>query len=305
MIARHDALGHLLRDHGGADGEPVAERFRGGEDVRVSRRRKVLVGPEAAGAGEAALDFVVDEDGADVVAAAAERGQERGRGDVDAAFALDGLDDDAAGALRDELLEAGFVVEGAVDETRDHGAEGFLVFRVRRRGQTAHGAAVEGAVEADDFVLRARWTPGLADFAGEFDGGFVGFGAGVADEDFGGAGHGAGGARLLDHELREGADPWGVVEIGRVDEGPRLLSDQLCHLGVAVTQCVDRYAGGEVEEFPVLNVPEVAPFAFDHHGRRADIGRYHIFGMLADDCSGLRVAWWIRTWERGFLLYAS
>ena len=48
-------------------------------------------------AREAALDFVVDEDGADFGAAGSERLQEGGRGYVDAAFALDGLDDYAAG----------------------------------------------------------------------------------------------------------------------------------------------------------------------------------------------------------------
>ena len=89
-------------------------------------------------------------------------------------------------------------------------------------------------VEADDFVLGAGWLAYLAYFSGEFDGGFVGFGAGVADKDFGGIGHGARSACFLNHELREGADPGVVVEIGSVNECPCLLSDQFRHLRIAV-----------------------------------------------------------------------
>ena len=58
---------------------------------------EVLMRPELTGSGEAALDFVVDEDGADFVAAGSEGLEERGCCDVDAAFALDGLDYYAAG----------------------------------------------------------------------------------------------------------------------------------------------------------------------------------------------------------------
>ena len=162
---------------------------------------------------------------------------------------------------------------------------------------------MEGGVEADDFVRGARGLAHLADFAGELDGGFVGFGAGVADEDFGGGGHGARGERLFDHELGEGAGPGVVVEVRGVDQGARLLGDELGHFGVAVAEGVDGYAGGEVEVFSVLNVPEVAAFAFDHHGGRADVGRYHVLGVLADDCGGLGVAGWIGVWEGGFFLY--
>ena len=137
------------------------------------------------------MDFVVDEDGAYFVAAGSERLEELGRGHVDAAFALDRLDDDAAGSFRHEVFYAGDVVVGAVDKTGDHGAEWFLVLWVRGRGQAAHCSAVEGVVEADDFVLGAGRLADFADFSREFDGGFVGFGAGVADEDFGDVGDGA------------------------------------------------------------------------------------------------------------------
>ena len=305
VVPRHDAFGHFLRDHRGPDGEPVAQRFRRGEDVRVCGSGEALVRPQLPRARESALDLVVDEHGADFVAAVPQGLEEGGRGHVDPAFALDGLDDHPAGFFGDEVPEAGFVVVGAVDEAGDHGAEGFLVFGVRRRGQAAHGPPVEGIVEADDLVLRPGRLPHLADLPGELDGGFVGLGAGVADEDLGRVGHGACGARLLDHELREGAGPGVVVQVGSVDQRPRLLPDQFRHLGVAVAQRVDGDARGEVEVFPVLDVPEVAAFASDHHGRGADVGRDHVLGVLADDGGGLRIARWVGVREGGFVLRFS
>ena len=174
---------------------------------------EVGVSPHLTGTGETALDFVVDEDGADFVAAGSERLEEYGVGDVDAAFALDGFDYDAAGFFGDKVGDRGAVVVGAVFESGNHRSERFLIFWVRGRAQAAHCAAVEGIVEADDFVFGAVGLSCSADFAGEFDGGFVGFAAGVADEDFGGVTHGAGVEGFLDEELGEGAGPGVVVEI--------------------------------------------------------------------------------------------
>jgi len=74
-------------------------------------------------------------------------------GDVDAAFALDGLDDDTACLGGDEVRDGGFVVKGPVAEAGEHGREGFLVFGIRGRGEGAHCSAVEGVVEGYDFVL--------------------------------------------------------------------------------------------------------------------------------------------------------
>lgn len=109
--------------------------------------------PECACAGKPALDLIVDEHGADLVAAVAKGLQEGLGGDVDAAFALDGLDEDTACLGGDEVRDGGFVVEGPVAEAGEHGGEGFLVFGIGRRGEGAHCAAVEGVVEGDDFVL--------------------------------------------------------------------------------------------------------------------------------------------------------
>ena len=151
------------------------------------------------------------------MAAGAEGLEEGGRGDVDAAFALDGLHDDAAGVLRNQVMNPRFVVVVSVTEPGDHRLEWLLILGIRRCGQTTHRAAVETVVEAYDFVFCAIGLAGFADFAAEFKGGFVCFGAGVADEDAGGGGHGTGSFGLLDEELREGAGPGVVVEVRGVD----------------------------------------------------------------------------------------
>ena len=64
-----------------------------------------------------------------------------------------------------------------------------------------------------------------------------------------------------------------------MDQGFRLLGYELAHFGVAVPECVDGDAGGEVEVAPVFNVPEVGPEAFGHDGWGADVGCNHVGRM--------------------------
>lgn len=190
VVARFDMRGDGFGgDNGGADGEAVSEGFCGGEDVGVSSlacgggdQGRVGVSPESAGTGETALYFIVDENGVDLVAALTEGREELRRSDVDTALALDRFDHDTARSLGDEGLELVNVVVVAVLESWDHGRKGGLVLGVRGGGECAHGAAVEGVVEGDELVLCAGWVERAADFAGELNGGFVGFRSGIGDE---------------------------------------------------------------------------------------------------------------------------
>ena len=217
MVADLDLASDVLVDDGRADGETVTQRLGSGEDVRVGFLGQGGVRPEGAGAGHAALDLVVVQEGADVAAALGKGHEEFLGGGHDAAFALDGLDDHRTGLFRDERVDGGDVVVGADLETGDHGRERRLVLGVRRGGQGTHGAAVEGILEGDDLDLVAGGVEDLADLAGELDTGLVGFGTGVADEDGGGVVHAARGLGGFDEELGEGAGPGIVVEVGGVD----------------------------------------------------------------------------------------
>ena len=148
VIARHDRARDILAHDSAADGKPVAKRFRRGDDIRVSGCGQGRMRPQRACAGEAALDLIVDEHGADLVAAVAKRGEKSGRRGIDAAFALDGLDDHTRGILGDvrgQLIRGDTIGDGV--EARQERGEGGLVFGIRCRRQGAHGAAVEGVVE--------------------------------------------------------------------------------------------------------------------------------------------------------------
>lgn len=134
MVARDDAVGDLFRDNGCADREAITKGFGGGEDIWVCGGGEDLVGPEVAGSREAALDFVVDEDCANFIAAVPEGLEKGGCGDIDATLTLNGLDDYAASILCDQLVDAGFVVVCSVLEAGYHGRERFLVFWVRGCG---------------------------------------------------------------------------------------------------------------------------------------------------------------------------
>ena len=85
--------GALGREHG-ADGEASGEGLGDRDDV--GHCVEVLKAEPLAGASEAALDLVGDEEGSGGVAELAGGGEELGRDGVDASFALDGLDEDGA-----------------------------------------------------------------------------------------------------------------------------------------------------------------------------------------------------------------
>ncbi len=133
-----------------------------------------------------------------------------------------------------------------------------------RAGQRerAHGAAVEGAEEADD-VLAAGVV------AGELHGALDGLGAGVAVVELVRAGHGGDGAEALgelDHVL--------VVEVGagHVDQFGGLILNRLHDLGVTVAGGVDGDAGGEVEELVAVDVGDAnAAARLRDHGIAAGV----------------------------------
>lgn len=84
-----------------------------------------------------------------------------------------------------------------------------------------------------------------------------------------------------------------------------LLSEQLGHLGVAVTQSIDGDTRSEVEVLSVLNVPQETSFSLLEHGWWANIGRDHERCRLAYQAAGLRVRLRIRGRQSRLLLFIS
>ena len=137
---------------------------------------------EAAGAAEAGLDFVGDEQGAVPAAKLGGRLQIAVGGHVDA-LALDRLDDEGRDlARRQRPLERDQVVEGDADAIGQQRLEAVAEHVVAVERQRAIGEAVIGVVAEDD----AR-PPGRG--AGELDRRLDGFGAGIGEEDLVEIGH--------------------------------------------------------------------------------------------------------------------
>ena len=99
MVAGLEHVGEGGRGQAGADRQPAAQAL--GHGHRVGAHAGALPAPPVAGAAHAALDLVEDEHRAVLVAGLARRRQ-RGVGErVDAALALDRLDQHRGGAAVD------------------------------------------------------------------------------------------------------------------------------------------------------------------------------------------------------------
>jgi hypothetical protein len=170
---------------------PIDGRQREAARERLGRRHQVrlhaimLHGEELAGAAEAGLDFIGDEQDAVLVAERAQLHHQFLRRDVEAAFALHGLDDDGGHALRlhvtleqqldavDRVFHRDALVgdgEGHMPDAGRHGAElGLVGHDLAGERHAQQRAAMEAAVEGDD--IRAA---GIG--AGKLDGVLDGFG---------------------------------------------------------------------------------------------------------------------------------
>src|SRR5690625_2455233 len=166
----------------------AADRLRQRDDVRHDAG--LLEAEEVAGAAAAHLDVVDDEQDLVALAQVRQAAQPLRAGGVDAALALDRLDDDggrlveATARVGEQPLEVEEVLDIAVEvvveghrrgvHERDTGTAALHGVAGDRQG--AEGHAVEGVGEADD---------GLAagDLAGQLEGGLDGVGAAGAGED--------------------------------------------------------------------------------------------------------------------------
>ncbi len=109
VVARDETLRRLVGDEERADREPVREPLRERDGVRPDPG--LLPGEEGAGAPDAALDLVQDQQGAVLVGEGAGGRQELGGRRVDPTLALDGLDQDRGGLGTDESGERVGVVQ--------------------------------------------------------------------------------------------------------------------------------------------------------------------------------------------------
>src|SRR5439155_14720016 len=100
-----------------------------------------------------------------------------GRRQVDAALALDRLDEDGARLAVDQLGRRAEVAERGVAEARQQRFESLVILRLAGGAERAHRAAVE-AVEHRDDLVAAR----LAEQPRDLDHRLVGLGAAVSED---------------------------------------------------------------------------------------------------------------------------
>lgn len=254
VVAGLEDVGEGGGGGGGADGEAAAEGLGHGKGVGLDV--VVLPAEPAAGAPDAALDFVAEQEQSALVAELAEAAHEFGGGGEDAAFALDGFDEDGGGLGGEGRADGVEVVEVGVGEAGDQGLEPVLVLRLAGGGHRGEGASVEGIAHGDDAELALGGAP----FAGEFEEAFVGFGAGIAEEDLA-----AETGDFGDFRGEAGLD-FVDEEVGAVHEAGGLVADGGDDVRVAVAGVADGDAGHAVEVFLAGFIPEAAVLAADHDG---------------------------------------
>ena len=197
------------------------------------------MGEEAAGAADARLHLVEDEQQAVFVAEPAQLLHEVLRHGAKPPLALHGLDEDRRRLLGDRVPDGRNVAEGQLQEARGLGAEALDVFLLPAGRDGGDGAAVESALEGEDVVL-AGVTLGKVVAPGRLDRAFQRLGARIGEEHLVGEGR-------LRQPAAEAFLAGDLVEVRQVPDLLGLVLQRGDEMGMGVAQRIDGDAGGEIE----------------------------------------------------------
>ena len=265
-----DFVGDGLRREDGT--ERKAGRQRLGDENDVGLTRELLISEVAAGAAEAALNFVGDEERAVFGSKSAGSVPEILGDGIDAAFALNGLKEDGTDSIVEFRFEVVDIIEADEIDARDKRREGESVFFGGSGADGAVSAAMKGISEREDAVLprgsAERVGFGTSAKAGELYGAVDSFGAAVGEEDAIHAGPGSEFARERALELV-------VEEVGEVNGASGFATNSLDDAGMSVAQGIDGDAAEKVEIFLTARVEDVAAAAMREEDRLTLISREH------------------------------
>ncbi|MCY1486270.1 hypothetical protein D9M68_199090 [compost metagenome] len=237
MRARHHAGCRLFRRQASAEREAAADALGNGHDIRADARP--LMGEKLAGAADAGLNLVEDQEQAEFVAEGAQFLHEfLGRG-TDAALALDRLDQDRGGLLGDRILDGRDVAERNLVEPWGLWPETFNVLLLTTGGDRRDRAAVEGALEGDDVKL-LRLPLGEVVPPRRLDRAFQRFRTGIGEEDPIGKGYGG---QAASKTFLTG----NLVKVGKVPNLLGLRLQRLDEMRMRMAERVHGNAGSEVE----------------------------------------------------------
>ena len=178
VVARLEGGGRRLFSQHSAHGQPAAQRLGQGKDIRLHAAD--LVAKQGAGASQAGLHLVKDQQDAVCIAQLAQTLQKFwGRGHY-AALTLHGLAHYGCGLIGDLGLYIRQVVILRMHKACRHGAEGLLIFLLPGSRQRGQRAPVEGILHSDDLVPVD--SLGGEEAPRQLDGALVGLRTGVGEE---------------------------------------------------------------------------------------------------------------------------
>ena len=218
MHAGLDGRGGPLVGNDRAERDAAGHGFSGDHDVGQQRRVQQLVGKVRTRAADAALNLVKDQQSV-MFSGKSLRAAGKLLGDwIDAALALDELEDNAGCVFGDGRLERGNVIPGNEARTGKERFEVFAVLRLPGDGKRSQSSTVEGVVERDDLGLLSG--DGVAVGAKHLQRPFHRFRSGIAEE-------GALKTADFSETLGEPALVFVIVQIGGMQEQPGLLANDL------------------------------------------------------------------------------
>ncbi|EWS53574.1 hypothetical protein X551_03632 [Methylibium sp. T29] len=269
VVARAEHAGRAWATHHCADRHARAQAL--GQRHHVGLDAGPLVGEPLAGAPDAALHLVEHQQPVMLVAQAAQRLQVGHGGGVDAALALDHLEEDRH-HVRPRLgrfLDRRHVVQRHPHEALHQRPEAGLHLGVAGGRQRGDRAAVKGLLVDDD--LRAVDALVVTELARDLQRGLVGLQPGAAEKGIGQPAQIAqpGGELLLQRRL---------VVVRAVDQLADLVGQRRHQPRVGVAQGVDGDPAQRVEVLAAFGVPHAAALAMRQRERQAAVGVHHVGG---------------------------
>ena len=256
--ADHHALRRALGGEAGADREAAADAL--GDRHDVGGEAIMFVREELAGARDAALDLVEDQQRAGFVGERAQAGQEFVARGADAALALDRFEQEAADVRTHGSAHRRQIAEGEHGEAIEQRGEPVAQLGLIGGADRAERAAVEGVAEGDDAEALGMAVR-VVEAAARLDRAFERFGTRVGEED--GVGEGK-----ADEALGEAGLCGHLIQVAGVHQRARLARDGRDQMRVSVAEAIGGDARREIEPAAAVRVEQIRALA----AHRRDFG---------------------------------
>ena len=211
------------------------------------------MGPHLARTADAGLHFIQSQQQPVFIAHGAQFAQETKRRRAHAAFTLHGFNHHAGCIGANRVTHRIHIVEGHMVEAFNRRAEAGQIFLIPSGGQRGHGAAMEGAIKADQPV--AFWVAVLrVVFADSLDHALIRFGAGIAEKHAVSEG-------VFHMPLRQPFRLRDAIQVGGMNDLAGLFRNHPRQMLVPVAERGGRDARAEIQETSSIFRPKSRAFA--------------------------------------------